>query len=98
VLVQSHVLDYNNWGETQANPALFTMSRVLIYLHADPAPADFETSDAPTIDALRSSFPSPSNLVMASELERALRPIRPLWAKRLEGMEEASMVTVKFED
>jgi hypothetical protein len=35
---------------------------------------------------------------MASELETALRPIRPLWAKRLEGMEEASMVTLRFED
>jgi hypothetical protein len=74
------------------------MPSVLIYLHAEPAPADFETSDKPTIDALRTSFPSRSNLVHAHELERALRPIRPLWAKRLEGMEEASMVTVKFED
>jgi hypothetical protein len=73
------------------------MSRVLIYLHAE-APADFETSDKPTIDALRLSFPSKSNLVYAHELESVLRPIRPLWAKRLEGMEEASMVTVWFED
>jgi hypothetical protein len=74
------------------------MSRVLIYLHADPAPADFETSDKPTIDALRSSFPSKSNLVMASELESALRPIRPLWAKTLEAFEEAHMVRLEFEE
>jgi hypothetical protein len=73
------------------------MSSVAIYLHAE-GPPDLTTTDAATVQALRLSFPSPSNLVYASEAERALRPIRPLWAKRLEGMEEASMVTLRFED
>jgi hypothetical protein len=72
------------------------MSSVSIYLHAE-GPPDLTTTDAATVQALRSSFPSPSNLVYAHELETALRPIRPLWAKRLEGMEESHMVTVKFE-
>jgi hypothetical protein len=80
------------------------MPSVAIYLHAlpskpEPKPEpDFETSDAATVQALRLSFPSKSNLVHAHELERTLRPIRPLWANRLEGMEEASMVTLRFEE
>jgi hypothetical protein len=74
------------------------MQSVTIQLHAEPSGDDLTTTDAATVQALRLSFPSKSNLVMASELERTLRPIRPLWAKRLEGMEEASMITLRFED
>jgi hypothetical protein len=74
------------------------MSRVLIYLHADPAPADFETSDKPTIDALRTSFPHQSQLVMASEARDALTKLRPLWAATLGSLEESSMVTIAFTD
>jgi hypothetical protein len=72
------------------------MSRVLIYLHADPAPADFETSDKPTIDALRNSFPSKSNLIHAHEVEPVLRKLHPEFAKTLARLEEPSMVTVEF--
>jgi hypothetical protein len=73
------------------------MPSVKIYLHAE-GPPDLTTTDAATVQALRLSFPSRSSRVMASEAMEALAKVRPMWAKRLEGMEEAAMVTVRFED
>jgi hypothetical protein len=72
------------------------MSSVAIHLHAE-GPPDLTTTDAATVQALRSSFPSPSNLIMASEAMEALAKVRPMWAKTLEGMEEAHMVEVRFD-
>jgi hypothetical protein len=72
------------------------MPSVTIQLHAIPSDEDLTASDAPTIDALRLSFPSPSYLVHAHEVEPVLRKLHPEFAKTLARLEEPSMVTVEF--
>lgn len=69
------------------------MPTLTIYLHAE-GPPDLETSDAATLEAVRSAYPEPSQLVMAHDLANILRPHHKHWASLLEAEEEAHMVTV----
>ncbi len=70
------------------------MADLSIQIHAD-GPADLQTSDAATVDALRRAYPVTPALVGVRELALVLRVAgQGLWADRLDALEEAHMVTL----
>lgn len=73
------------------------MSSVTIQFHAAPSYDDRTATDKATIEAIRERYPVSLTLVGAHELAEVLRSTQPLWAKKLEREEEASMVTVRFD-
>jgi hypothetical protein len=73
------------------------MPTVAIHKHPLPSPADFETSDTATVEALRKTYPHNETIVPVRDLAIQLRIVgRNLWSNVLDGLEEAHCVTVRF--